>query len=1195
MKKCFLFALVGFQASAQPVIINQPANQTVVLGGNAMFSVMATGVGPLTYQWQFNGTNLPNNVITTVAGTNISGFFGDGGAATNARLSSPQGVAVDGCGNFLIADSANNRIRRVDTNGIISTIAGTNFSGFSGDGGAANLAGLSGPYGVGVDVWGNYWVADRGNNRIRLVDTNGMITTVAGTNAYSYSGDGGPATNASMRSPSGVTVDGYSNLFIADYNNLRIRKVDTNGIISTIAGNGVFGFSGDGSAATNASFKSPQGVALDSCGNLFIADTANNRIRMVDTNGTITTIAGTNASGYAGDGGPAARASLSGPAGVTIDSFGYVFIADTMNHRVRQVDSSGTITTVAGNGTTSFSGDGGPATNASLYQPSSVAMDSSGGLLIADTIHSRIRRITLGRIPNLRLGNVTTTNAGNYQVIVTSPSGSVTSSIVTLSIAFPPSIVAQPQNAVATNNYPAQFSVTVAGTGPLSYQWFFNSTAVNGETNSVLSFASATTNLAGNYVCVITNAYGGVTSGIATLIVLTPPSIIGQPTNQMVVSGSSVTMNVTVSGSGPFTYQWRLNGTNLPNRNNLITRVAGVASVSGYNGDGGIATSAFLSGPSGVAIDAAGELFIADTGNNRIRMVDTNFVSTTNGPIGIIKTVAGTNQPGGFSGDGGPAVTAKLSAPISVAVDASGNFYISDVSNNRVRKVDKTGMITTLAGTNSAGFSGDGGLAVNAQLNGPTSLAMDNSGNLFIADKSNNRIRKVHTNGIITTVAGTNTAGFSGDGGLAVVGQLKAPAAVAVDDGGNLFIADRGNNCVRKVDVNGIITTFAGNGTAAFAGDGGLATNASLNQPNGLAVDAYHDVFISDSYNNRIRMVDVRGNISTVTGTGGTTYSGDGGMATNAGIYHPASVAVDAFGNTFITDSAGPIRKADFGRMPMLSLNNVAATNAGNYDVIVTSPYGSVTSSIASLTLYLPPFITLQPTSVAAPVGGSASLNVAVSGTAPFSYQWFTCSGRTAVAEPLFMAAGHVISAIVVDGGAGYVSTPNVQFVGGGGSGAAATAPILSGSVYSINIISQGSGYTSPPAILISSPTSTINSLLPAETNAVMEFPSATSANATNYFVTVSNNYGSVTSTIVMLRVFIAPQNFSAQNLGASLQLSFSGTPIYPYILQSTTNLMPPITWRSIATNFADTNGNWSFTVTNLTDSPEQFYRVFGK
>jgi sugar lactone lactonase YvrE len=416
------------------------------------------------------------------------------------------------------------------------------------------------------------------------------------------------------------------------------------------------------------------------------------------------------------------------------------------------------------------------------------------------------------------------------------------------------------------------------------------------------------------------------------------PIILAQPTNEVVRASSAASFSVAVSGTGPFTYQWQFNGTNLPNP--VITTVAGNGTY-GYSGDGGPATKAELNYPQGVAVDASGNLFIADSHNGRIREVGTN---------GIITTVAGKGGTGGFSGDGGPASNAELDLPTGVAVDASGNLFIADSWNSRIRKVGTNGIITTVAGKGgTGGFSGDGGPATNAELDVPTGVAVDASGNLFIADCWNSRIRKVGTNGIITTVAGNGTYGFSGDGGPATKAGLNYSQGVAVDASGNLFIADNNNHRIREVGTNGIITTVAGKGgTGGFSGDGGPATGAELQYPTGVAVDASGNLFIADCFNCRIREVGTNGIITTVAGNGNYGFSGDGGPPTKAQLY-PSDVAVDASGNLFIADCWNSrIREVGF-EGPTLVLTNVSGANAGSYDVVVSSPYGSVTSSIVTL------------------------------------------------------------------------------------------------------------------------------------------------------------------------------------------------------------------------------------------------------
>ena len=647
-----------------------------------------------------------SGIINTVAGGAPFIFPANITAALNAPLGEVTGVAVDSQGNIYVADINNNRIYLVSPNGSIRTVAGNGAHGFSGDGGPATSAALNNPSGVAVDSTGNLFIADSRNNRIRKVSPSGIITTVAGDGTTAFSGDGGPATSASL-SPSGVAVDSSGNLFIADSRNNRIRKVSPSGIITTVAGDGTTAFSGDGGPATSASlYLNVGGVAVDGSGNLFIADCVHNRIRKVSSDGIITTVAGGGASGL-GDGGPATSVALSFPSGVAADAAGNFFIADTINNRIRKVSPSGTITTVAGNGTQGFSGDGGSATSAALQihevavNPTGIAVDGSGNLFIGDTDNERIRK-------------------------------------------------------VATN-------------------------------------------------------------GIIT----------------------------TVAGNGAY----------------------------GFSGDGGPATSAslqvsaFSNGGGAVAVDGSGNIFIADTFNQRIRKVS---------PSGIITTVAG-NGAYGFSGDGGPATSASLSRSSDVAVDGSGNLFIADFQNGRIRKVSPSGIITTIAGGGNSGL-GDGGPATSASLS-PGGIAVDTSGNLFIADSRNYRIRKVSLSGTITTVAGNGTSAFDGDGGPAISSSLSNPGSVGVDGSGNLFIVD--NQRIRKVSTSGIIATVAGNGSNGFSGDGGPATSASLNFPSSVAVDGSGNLFIADFQNGRIRKVSPSGIITTAAG-GGNSGLGDGGPATLA-------------------------------------------------------------------------------------------------------------------------------------------------------------------------------------------------------------------------------------------------------------------------------------------------------------------------
>jgi uncharacterized protein (TIGR03437 family) len=460
-------------------------------------------------------------IMTTVAGTGIGGFSGDGGAATQAQLSGPSGVAVDSAGNLYIADYGYNHVRKV-SNGFISTVAGSGASGYAGDGGSAVSASLDGPVGVAVDASGRIFISDFYNERIRLV-TNGIITTFAGAGGGTYFGDGGPAVGAGMLITTGVAVDSTGNIFIADRGNNLIRKV-SKGTITTVAGSGAAGFSGDGGAATSAKINTPTSVAVDGAGNIYFTDYLNNRVRMVAPNSAITTFAGSGSSGFFGDGGPAYAASLSFPQGIAVDSAGNVYIADTYNNRIRKV-TGGTITTVAGNGNYGYSGDGGPATNAALADPFGVTVDSAGNIYIADTSNNRIRKVSNGII------------------------------------------------------------TTIAGGG-----------SVFGD------------------------------GGPATSAYLSSPQAVAVDAAGHILIADTLNNRIRKVSGG------------------IITTLAGIGAAS-FGGDGSLATLASFANPYGVAVDAAGNVYIADTFNYRIREVlnqlPTYQVTSASSPLTFSATAGG--------------------------------------------------------------------------------------------------------------------------------------------------------------------------------------------------------------------------------------------------------------------------------------------------------------------------------------------------------------------------------------------------------------------------------------------------------------------------------------------------------------------------------------------------------------------------
>ena len=631
-----------------------------------------------------------NYTISTFAGgglpVNLTGTSADFSGWRAAAM------ALDKAGNLYFPFQ--NTILRMDVQtSLLTLVAGTGTAGYNGDNIPATSAQLNQPNGVAIDSKGNLYVCDVGNYRVRKI-SNGTISTVAG-DGQSVSGIIPPTHIGYLDA---VAVDPNDNLYLADRSNNVVWEV-VGGNLTIVAGTGQFGFSGENVPATTAELYDPDSIAFDAAGNLYICDFYNQRVRKV-SGGIITTVAGTGQSGYNGDNQPATSANLYYPVGVTVDAGGNLYIADMENGRIRKV-SGGIITTVAGNGFFETGGDNGSALDAGI-QPGAVALDGSGNLYINDINNHSIRKVTNGTI------------------------------------------------------------TTVAGDGPNN----------------------------------------------------------GGPATQSIMGGpSSVALDL---GGAVYIGDW------LANRvwkvfNGVVTVVTGNG-LEGDSGNNGPAGSAQVGPVSGLAVDSHGNLFIVEADNLTVREI-------SNGTITLLA---------------GPEV---FKYPWGAAVDSHDNLYVADSEANIIFKL-VNGVFTPLAGTGESGYNGDNIPALNAQLNTPFAVAVDAAGNLFIADGDNCRIREV-SGGQITTVAGNGTCGYSGDNGPAVNAELSRVQGVAVDAAGNLYIADTSNNVIRKVS-NGTITTIAGGGTQF--GDGGPASGAEV-YPWGLAATPSGDLFVADYANYRLRLL----------------------------------------------------------------------------------------------------------------------------------------------------------------------------------------------------------------------------------------------------------------------------------------------------------------------------------------------------
>jgi uncharacterized protein (TIGR03437 family) len=594
-----------------------------------------------------------------------------------------------------------------------------------GDGGPAISAILLQAEGLAADPAGNIYVADAADHRVRRIDPGGAIQTVAGTGSPGFSGDGGPAAEAELNSPYGLSFDANGNLYIADLGNARVRKVSPDGTISTVAGGGTLapGGASEGRAAVLVALNAPRNVAADSHGGLYISDFNAHRVYLLAADGTLTTAAGTGVQGNSGDGGSASQAQLAFPAGLALDSQGSLYIGDTQNHLIRRV-TRGVMSTF------------GPATAAT-----GLAFDAAGNLYVADP------------------------NAG--QISILSPSGA--------------------------------------------------KTALN---------VSA-------YDLALANGYCYASSGTTVVKI-----------------GSTGGVLLAAGGGDP------------------------------AHGDGGPATQARLNHPSGAAMDAAGNLYIADRDNNRIRRVS---------PDGTISTVAGTGIAGN-AGDGGPAPLAQLSSPSSVALDSAGNLYIADTGNSRIRSVSPDGQI---AGRTTLG------------LLSPVYAIPDSAGGVYIADEAQGEILRAGPNGVPATI----------------LTGLKSPHGLALDGQGNLYFTESGAACVRRMTPDGTLTSLA---------------DGAWNTPRGVAVNSAGQIFVADSGLQRIFAIDASGQVMPIAGTGAAGSSGDSGPAGLAQFLYPWDVATGPNGLIAVADLGNnrvrlltPLSQAAPTATPLADAVNAASLQPG--------------------------------------------------------------------------------------------------------------------------------------------------------------------------------------------------------------------------------------------------------------------------
>ncbi|HEY3834488.1 MAG TPA: fibronectin type III domain-containing protein [Acidimicrobiia bacterium] len=854
--------------------------------------------------------------VSTLAGSGTAGYVNATGSS--AQFSAPQGVAVDTSGNVYVADTSNQRIRKITSGGVATLLAGSGTAGYTDATGSS--AAFNNPAGVTADASGNVYVADKTNNRIRKITAAGVVTTLAGSGTAGFAD--GTGTAASFNAPLDVAVDASGNVYVADTANNRIRKITAAGVVTTLAGSGTAGFA-DGTG-TAAKFNAPSGIDVDSSGNLWVADTANNRVRKITSAGVVTTLAGSGTAGSTDGQGTAA--TFNAPYGIAVDSLGNVYVSSQTANTIREVTSGGLVSTLAGSGSSGSSDANG--NSATFNAPAGMETDSGGHLYVADKSSNKIRAVTWASggamvswlAPSSQGGSSITS-----YTITASPGGTTcTSSTLMCTFTGLTGGTSYTFISTATNSYglgedssPSNVFIPLALPGAPT-----GVSAIGGNTNAQVSWTAP----ASNGGATITSYTATASTGQSCSTAATSCTISGLTNN------TSITVTVYATnavGNGPSSSAATVMPGFVPNAPTSVTAGASgtigtlAGSSSGYQD--GTGTGAKFNTPTGFDFDNAGNMYLADALNYRIRKIT---------PAGVATTFAGSGSAGSSDGTG---TAASFTIPEGIGVDSSGNVFVADTYNNEIRKITPAGVVTTFAGSTTAGSANGTGTA--ASFNGPSDIAIDASNNLYVADSNNNEIRKITTAGVVTTFAGSTTAGSANGTGTSA--QFSLPEGLNIDSSGNLYVADTNNRRIRKITPAAVVTTIAGSGTSGYL-DGPTGT-AQFNTPTSVEVDASGNLYVADYGDNHIREI-TGGYVSTLAGSGSASYADGTGVA--AIFNTPARIRHNPSGNLFIADTANNrIRTLSFGGSSSTVTWTAPTANGGQSPTsyTVTSSPGGIT------------------------------------------------------------------------------------------------------------------------------------------------------------------------------------------------------------------------------------------------------------
>jgi len=842
-------------------------------------------------------------MVSTIAGSTTYGFVN--GKDSVSRFYYPTGVAVDKSGNIFVTDKYNHVIRKITPEGMVSTFAGAGYIGSSNGQGTA--ASFYYPGAVVIDKDENLYVSDQLNMKIRKITKAGLVTTYAGNGVESS--DDGAALSSSFRRPEGLVLDTAGNLYVAEFWGHKIRKISPAGVVSTLAGTGAQG-STDG-PGTSATFNYPCGLTIDATGTLYVADQWSNKIRKVTASGVVSTIAGTGAIGSAD--GPGSSATFNYPSAVLLDASGNILVADRSSNKIRKITSDGIVSTLVGN-ETAGSADGNYDV-ARFNFPFAMAFDLNRNLIVADRYNHEIRKIAVSAysinpaLPEgLSFNNLTGAISGTPLRGSETKTYTITAANETGVSTASLILSINGKSSITTDMVGTIAATTAVINGTLTSLGFPNPTAFgfcwNKKGAPTVQDSSSIMTLpavAGSYTYIIKNLIPGDTYFVRAYATNTYGTVYGVERSFTTPISAP---NLTYLSPQAYVVGSPIKPLIPVNSGGKPVPFPYVYTFAGSGADeiiDGAALAAGISGPSGIAMDSDGNMYVTQPGRNIVRKISTQ---------GVVTTLAGSMNGESGSADG-VGTAARFFEPSGIAVDNKGNLYVSDANNHKIRKISKQGMVTTLAGSGTAGRTN--GKGATAHFNFPMGLAVDTAGNVYVADKGNKRICKITPDGVVTTLAVNEPVSNSDDVG-GTFADFSEPTGIAIDSTGKILIVDYSRCVIYKYLPNGSISILAGNGSSG----------QSFSSPMGIALDTQGNAYVTEYGGCKIRKITSEGVVTTFAGSG--AYSGYlDGKASTALFSNPSGIVLDKNGIAYVAD---------------MSNSRIRKIGTANYTISPTLPLG---------------------------------------------------------------------------------------------------------------------------------------------------------------------------------------------------------------------------------------------------------------